>query len=121
MRPWWQLVGRDDSPDGGFSLIEMLVVIVIVAILAAMVTLAVGSITDKGKSSACGEDYRTIQTAEEAFFGKPIGGGTYTDMSGLVAANLLTQASSMYDVAPSGSSYTITAIPNNPNGCTVPT
>lgn len=110
----------DASQDGGFSLIEMLVVIVIIAVLAAVVLLAVGHIKDKGESSACAEDYRTIQTAEEAFFANPVGGGTYTDMSGLVSSHLLTSASTLYDVAPSGSTYEITAIADNANGCTAP-
>jgi len=110
----------DGSRDGGFSLIEMLVVIVIIAILGTVVILAVGGITNKGHSATCSEDYRTIQTAEEAFFARPATSGSYTDMSGLVSVQLLKQASELYDVAPTGTTYVITAIPNNPNGCTVP-
>ena len=118
MRGWGHV--QSEPREGGFTLIEMLVVIVIIAILAAVVLLAVGSIKDKGESSTCSEEYRTIQTAEEAYYAKRIGGGTYTDMAGLVSARLLTEASTLYDVASSGSGYDITPLRNNPNRCAVP-
>jgi len=120
MRRWVQVVDRGESPDGGFSLIEMLVVIVIIGVLATVVLLAVGGIKNKGESSSCSEDYRTIQTAEEAYYAKPVGGAAYTDMSGLVSSHLLAEPSALYDVEPSASSYMITAVPNNANACTAP-
>jgi prepilin-type N-terminal cleavage/methylation domain-containing protein len=83
--------------DGGFTLVELLIVIVILGILAAIVVFAVGGITDKGKASACKSDVKTIETAEEAYFAK---NGTYTDMPGLVTAKLLRQV-------PSTTNYTI--------------
>src|SRR3954464_10453131 len=59
---------RGEERDGGFTLIELLVVIVILAILAAVVVFAVGGITDKGQTSSCQADRRTLETAEEAKF-----------------------------------------------------
>lgn len=65
--------------EAGFTLVELLVVIVILGILAAVVVFAVGGIKDKGQGSACSIDKRTLATAEEAYFAqKPSdGGGTY--------------------------------------------
>lgn len=54
--------------EAGFTLVELLVVIVILGILAAVVVFAVGGIKDKGGKSACEIDKRTIATAEEAYF-----------------------------------------------------
>lgn len=52
----------------GFTLVELLVVIVILGILAAIVVFAVGGITDKGTSSAQKTDVAVLQSAEEAVF-----------------------------------------------------
>ena len=106
--------------DGGFTLIELLVVIVILAILTAIVVFAVGGIQDKGKASACKQDYKTIQTAEEAAYANTSGTGTYKTMDELVTAGFLTEKSKLYTVSPTGTTYTITEISGNPDGCTAP-
>jgi general secretion pathway protein G len=63
--------------ERGFTLIELLVVIVILGILAAVVVFAVSGLTNKGQSSACRIDERTLRTAEEASFAQD---GKYRDM-----------------------------------------
>ena len=83
--------------EGGFTLIELLVVIVILGILAAVVVFAVGGVGDKGQSSACVIDTRTMRTAEEAFYASPAG-GTYTDEATLVSGGFLSEASQLHDV-----------------------
>lgn len=84
--------------EGGFTLIELLVVIVILGILAAVVVFAVGGVGDKGQSSACVIDGRTIRTAEEAYFAQ---NGTYvnqdTSGTGLVPG-FLSQAPKYHTV-----------------------
>ena len=55
--------GRQD----GFTLIELLIVIVILGILAAIVVFAVGGITDRGDTSACKSDAKTVEVAAEAY------------------------------------------------------
>jgi general secretion pathway protein G len=52
----------------GFTLVELLVVIVILGVLAGVVVFAVGGITNSSKSSACKIEVRTINTATQAFY-----------------------------------------------------
>ena len=52
----------------GFTLVELLVVIVILGVLAGIVVFAVGGITNNSTKSACNSDVATAQTAEDAYF-----------------------------------------------------
>jgi general secretion pathway protein G len=56
--------------EGGFTLIELMIVIVILGILAAIVVFAVGGITDRGEDSACKANIKTTEVAVEAFYAK---------------------------------------------------
>src|SRR6478752_1705833 len=56
--------------EGGFTLIELMIVIVILGILAGIVVFAVGGITDRGTSAACKTDVSTIETGVEAYYAK---------------------------------------------------
>jgi len=124
------------SEESGFTLIELLVVIIILAILAAVVVFAVSGIGDKGQTSACKIDTRTIRTAEEAFFAAPVGTGgkkvtnpgQYGDETALVNEGFLSETSSYHNVtrvaaAPGPpvvpESYTIT-VQDSRCGTTVP-
>ncbi|MEY2420210.1 MAG: ral secretion pathway protein [Acidimicrobiaceae bacterium] len=95
---------RGGHGDGGFTLIELLVVIVILAILAVVVVIAVGGIQDKGQTSACQADKRTLQTAEEAYYAQNT---TYVAEASLVP-KYLAQESTLHNVAVSGSGNTAT-------------
>ena len=44
--------------EGGFTLIELMIVIVILGILAGIVMFAVGGITDRGTVAACKSDVK---------------------------------------------------------------
>ena len=93
----------------GFTLVELLVVIVILGILAAVVVFAVGGIGDKGETSACKADRSAFATAEEAYFAEPsAGNGQYADETELVP-KFLHETSSIHDVtvAGDGKSYTL--------------
>jgi len=54
--------------DKGFTLVELLIVIVILGILATVTVFAVRGITSKAKDNSCAAEQRTIETAIEAFY-----------------------------------------------------
>ena len=54
--------------DKGFTLVELLIVIVILGILATVTVFAVRGITDKGQANSCDVEKRSIETAFEAYY-----------------------------------------------------
>ena len=58
----------ENKQDKGFTLVELLIVIVILGILATVTVFAVRGITDKGQDNACDVEARTLETAIEAFY-----------------------------------------------------
>jgi prepilin-type N-terminal cleavage/methylation domain-containing protein len=57
-----------NNQDEGFTLVELLIVIVILGILATVTVFAVRGITDKGQENACSVEVRTLDTAVEAYY-----------------------------------------------------
>ena len=53
--------------DKGFTLVELLIVIVILGILSTVTVFAVRGITTTGRTNACATDKRVLDTAYEAF------------------------------------------------------
>ena len=86
-----QIEVSETKQDNGFTLVELLIVIVILGILATVTVFAVTGITNRGKTSACQSDAKTIETAEEAFSANT---GAYTaSQQALVDAGLMHSAS----------------------------
>jgi prepilin-type N-terminal cleavage/methylation domain-containing protein len=90
--------------DKGFTLVELLIVIVILGILATVTVFAVRGITDKGQKSACAADAKTLSVAVEAYFAQ--NGGTTipgTDPTAtLKSSGLLRDVSTNYSVDANG-------------------
>ena len=84
--------------DQGFTLVELLIVIVILGILATIVVFAVRGITDEGQKSSCKATAKTYEVAIEAYYARfgSIGGDPLGDQ--LVTAGLLRSYDSTGDV-----------------------
>ncbi|MFS3128560.1 type II secretion system protein [Nocardioides sp. Bht2] len=101
--------------DEGFTLIELLIVIVILGVLAAIVVFSVRGITNTGEEAACKSNYKTTQTAIEAFYAND-DNGAYPASTAALMPNFLTEDPSdgdanvavTYTQTGGGTGYTLT-------------
>src|SRR5437660_6619739 len=59
---------RNKRGSGGFTLVDLLITIVIIGILAAVVVLAIGGLTNTGKTSACRATQDAAHAAATAYY-----------------------------------------------------
>lgn len=57
---------RDTNEGHGFTLVELLIVVVILGILAGIVVFAVGNLTDNASSTSCDAELESIDRAVQA-------------------------------------------------------
>ena len=70
---------KTKKPLTGFTIIELLVVVAIIAVLAAIVLINVTQYITKGRNAAIKANMSTILTNSAVFFDSPtLGNGTYT-------------------------------------------
>lgn len=92
----------------GFTLVELLIVIVILGILATVTVFAVRGITDKGQVNAESSDLGTLSNAVEAYW---LDNRTNPTEAELVSGGYLTEESSLHDIAVAGDgSFEITNV-----------
>lgn len=105
--------------DEGFTLVELLIVIVILGILATIVVFAVRGITDQGQENACKATAKTYEVAIEAYYAKN-GTTDHPDGDDLVAEGLIRSydtSSGVVVVPGSGSGATATSTVSASGDC----
>lgn len=121
----------DNAIERGFTLVELLIVIVILGILAGIVVFAVGNMSSNAKATGCSAEKTTISEALESYKSQTgtyptavaAGGGSHTTMDLLTGhaattpatGTLLKTVPADYTIDNSGN---ITAIASNAGGCT---
>jgi prepilin-type N-terminal cleavage/methylation domain-containing protein len=73
---------RASGDDHGFTLLELLIVLVILGVMAAIVVFAVGGMDQASAVTACRSDYKTVETALGAYEGEK--GSSATSVNQLV-------------------------------------
>jgi prepilin-type N-terminal cleavage/methylation domain-containing protein len=97
----------------GFTLVELLIVIVILGILATVTVFAVRGITDKGKTSACTADQKTLQVALESYYANN-GNTVIPTEAQLVAGGLIRTASQYLTIDAAGLVAVDATVASNP-------
>jgi prepilin-type N-terminal cleavage/methylation domain-containing protein len=103
--------------ESGFTLVELLIVIVILGVLAGIVVFAVSAFNNDGKAAACKSDFKNVEIAQEAYYAK--NNSTYaTSIGALVTAGYLKEppGNSGYTIAINSSTGAVTAT----GACTLP-
>lgn len=107
--------------EDGFSLIELLVVVVTLGLLATIVIFAMAGFRDDAHESVCPAEYRNLNTAVESYFTQnnatviPAADASPDGFElTLVDARLLSQVSDWYDLNATGAFVQVASSP-----CTV--
>jgi general secretion pathway protein G len=85
--------------DKGFTLVELLIVIVILGVLSTVTVFAVSGITDRGRESRCDADLRTMQVAVEAYYAE---NEVWPTTAQLTSDGYLREASTLHETDGAG-------------------
>ena len=90
--------GEKNFAQKGFTLVELIVVVTVLGILAAVVVFSVTNVSTNAQSSACKTDAAEIRTAIAAYQAQN-GSTTQPTMTQLVTGNYLQSASTLYTIS----------------------
>lgn len=62
------MINSTKNQDKGFTLVELLIVIVILGILATVTVFAVTGVTDTAETNACQVEEKNLETAVQSYF-----------------------------------------------------
>jgi prepilin-type N-terminal cleavage/methylation domain-containing protein len=99
------VIPTTEKKDKGFTLVELLIVIVILGVLATVTVFAVSGITSRGETTACQADLNTLRTAAEAYYAE---NGSYAALETDLTPGFIATASSKYAYTGAAGSYSIT-------------
>ncbi len=102
----------DNKQDKGFTLVELLIVIVILGILATVTVFAVRGITDQGEESACRADQKTLQVAIEAYIAQ--NGATPAVTEAGLVPDFMSTESTNFTIGTGEIAVPDTAVTDNP-------
>jgi general secretion pathway protein G len=91
---------RQKDSESGFTLTELLIVIIVLGVLAGIVVFALGRFSDDSKIAACKTDKKSVEGAVAAYRAK--------NSSWPTAMSQLVGADSYLKEAPGNNGYTIT-------------
>ena len=94
--------------ENGFTLVELLVVLVVLGVLAGVVVMAASGLGSQTATTASAADLKTLTEAEEAHLATSAAGGKYATEDALVLKFLAAQ-STMHDIclSPNKKAYRI--------------
>jgi prepilin-type N-terminal cleavage/methylation domain-containing protein len=96
---------RGKHTNAGFTLVELLVVIVILGVLSAIVVFAVGNISNSAASTSCKTDVRTVASGLEVWHAQT---GSYPSLGTTGQAEMTTNPGAVLRSWPNSPKYTIT-------------
>ncbi len=103
------ILRRDRRDDAGFTLVEVLIVIVILGVLATVTVFAVRGITNNGQENSEAQELRIVRTATESY--TLLNGTVPGSAQDLVDAGLLDEAPGLWTYSDNGDgTYSLTNI-----------